>query len=74
MTSHLVIVIMMFPVKTCASYIKKTAGSTTLKQSQTSYLILDGVGGVLLLLALLVWPADIQILHVSCQHLGHTDA
>lgn len=42
--------------------------------SLSSYLIFDGVRGVLLLLALLVWPADIQILHVGGQHLGHADA
>lgn len=38
-----------------------------------SYLIFDGVGGVLLLLAFLVWPAHVQVLHVSGEDLGHTD-
>lgn len=38
-----------------------------------SYLIFDGIGGVLLLLAFLVWPAHVQVLHVSGEDLGHTD-
>lgn len=39
-----------------------------------AHLIFNGVGGVLLLFALLVWPADIQVLHVGGQHLRDPDA
>lgn len=42
--------------------------------SLCSYLIFDWVGGVLLLLAFLVWSADVQVLHVSSKDLGHTNA
>lgn len=39
-----------------------------------SHFILDWVSGVLLLLALLVWATHVQILHVSGQHLGDSNA
>lgn len=48
--------------------------NTVTALSLTSYLIFDWVGRVLLLLALLVWPADVQILHVSGENLGHANA
>lgn len=38
-----------------------------------THLVFDGVGGVLLLLAFLVWPAHIQVLHVSGEDLRHTN-
>lgn len=48
--------------------------STASLSCHPTHLIFDWVGGILLLLALFVWPADVQILHVSGQNLGHADA
>lgn len=41
---------------------------------RNSHFILNRVGRILLLLALLVWTTDVQILHVSGQHLRDSDA
>lgn len=39
-----------------------------------THFIFDGVSGVLLLFALLVWSADVQVLHVCGQHLRNPNA
>lgn len=55
---------------TCRVHANKTMGRATLLDT---YLVFDRVGGVLLLLAFLVWSAHIQVLHVGGENLRHTN-